>query len=164
MIKSNPKAEVLIDKQLIKKLIVDQCPQFAKHEIDYLDSGWDNENFRLGVDCLIRLPRRRKAVELIENEAYWLEVLRTSLPIAIPQLLFLGKESKIFKWPWVIYNWIEGTTANRESLKNSEADKLVGFLKVLHNMPCDDAPYNAARSESLKTKTEGVYELSLIHI
>ena len=53
-----PAAEIEIDADLARTLLVVQHPDLAHLPITLLANGWDNAIFRLGDDLLMRLPRR----------------------------------------------------------------------------------------------------------
>jgi len=90
-----PPAECELNVSIVRSLIESQFPQLADMDIVFLDSGWDNENYRLGTNYIIRLPRRTAAVPLLENEITWLPKIKTALPIDIPAPIHIGVEERI---------------------------------------------------------------------
>lgn len=73
---NSPPAEVRIDLQLVKQLVTDQHPDLAGLPVRFASEGWDNAQFQLGADLVVRLPRRQAAVALILNEQKWLATSR----------------------------------------------------------------------------------------
>lgn len=152
MITKEPKAEVQIDIPLIQNLLATQYPQLADEKIEFLDAGWDNENYRVGQQHIIRLPRRKVAVSLLQNEVNWLPKVQKQLQINIPAPIFVGKKTTKYPWPWTIVPWTTGKTANLNRPNESETATLAHFLKALHPMDATDAPANASRGVHLSEK------------
>ena len=153
-----PQAEVKIDPRLIQQLLTIQCPQFSDLAITFLDAGWDNENYRLGEDYIIRMPRRQLGVKLLRNEINWLPRIQKQLPIPIPAPIFVGKAAPIYPWPWTIVPWVAGKTANLNLPNAAAAIKLAQFLKVLHQKNPVNAPKNDHRGISLKYKLDNILD------
>ena len=78
-----PISEIEIDVSLVYSLVAEQHPDLAHLPLHHVDAGWDNAMFRLGDQLSVRLPRRKVAATLIENEQTWLPQL-PKLPIPIP--------------------------------------------------------------------------------
>ncbi|WP_375499463.1 hypothetical protein [uncultured Nostoc sp.] len=70
-----PLSDVEIDITLVYSLLSNQHPNLMHLLIHLVDAGWDNVMFRLGNQLSVRLPRRKAAATLIENEQTWLPVL-----------------------------------------------------------------------------------------
>ncbi len=79
-----PLSNVEIDITLVYSLLSDQHPDLMHLPIHLVDAGWDNVMFRLGDQLSVRLPRRKAAATLIENEQTWLPLLAEQLTIAVP--------------------------------------------------------------------------------
>jgi len=158
MIQKDPQAEVKIDKTLIQYLLKTQFPQLAHLKIEFLDAGWDNENYRLGSDYIIRLPRRQVATQLLLNEINWLPNLQKKLPIPIPAPAFCGKPNEYYPWQWTIIPWHTGKSANLNKPDETEAFALVRFLKALHQKNPTNAPENHSRGVPLSEKIAGINE------
>ena len=141
----SPEAEFTIDTTLVRRLLVEQHPDFAHLPIRLLDSGWDNVIFRLGDRLCVRLPRRTASAALIKHEQAWLSRLATQLPIAIPVPLRTGSANGYFPWSWSIVPWIEGTSADQAALLPSQAGALGRFLGALHRQVPTGAPHNPYR-------------------
>lgn len=153
-----PPAQVDINESVIKGLIDDQFPQFSSLEISFLDSGWDNENYRLGSDYIIRLPRRAAAIPLLQNEMNWLPKLKSALPIGIPAPIYIGKPNEHYPWQWTIIPWYQGMNGCVNQPGNVQILYLVDFLKKLHSQPIKDAPYNDHRCLPLLDKSDEVVD------
>lgn len=158
MIQRDPIAEVKIDKTLIQNLLKTQFPQLAHLKIEFLDAGWDNENYRLGTEYLIRLPRRKVAVQLLLNEINWLPNLQGKLPIPIPAPIFCGQPNQQYPWQWSIIPWQDGKSANLNPPDETEAFALVRFLKALHQKNPKNAPENHSRGVPLSEKIADIQE------
>ncbi len=152
MITKEPQAEVHIDLPLIQHLLSTQYPQLANEDIQFLDAGWDNENYRIGKNHIIRLPRRKVAVPLLLNEVNWLPKIQAQLQIDIPAPIFVGQKDGRYPWPWTIIPWRQGNTANLNRPDKSAAITLANFLKKLHPMDATGAPENTSRGVHLKEK------------
>ena len=153
-----PAAEVHIDLALVATLIREQFPQYAGRSLQHFASGWDNVIVRLGPDLLVRLPRRKVAVSLIEHEQRWLPVLAPRLPIPVPEPIHAGRPSARFPWPWSITRWIPGESVDVSGLQSEEALRLAAFLKALHQPAPDEAPNNPVRGVPLVTRAAAVAE------
>ena len=153
-----PAAEVHIDLALVAALIREQFPQYAGRPLQHFASGWDNVIVRLGPDLLVRLPRRKVAVSLIEHEQRWLPVLAPRLPIPVPEPIHAGRPSARFPWPWSITRWIPGESVDVSGLQSEEALRLAAFLKALHQPAPDEAPNNPVRGVPLVTRAAAVAE------
>lgn len=153
-----PAAEVHIDLALVAALIREQFPQYAGRSLQRFASGWDNVIVRLGPDLLVRLPRRKVAVSLIEHEQQWLPVLAQRLPMPVPEPIHAGKPSALFPWPWSITRWIPGESADVSGLQGEEAPRLAAFLKALHQPAPEEAPTNPVRGVPLATRAPAVAE------
>ena len=149
-----PNAEINIDDSLVKKLIASQHPDFAHLPLQHLDSGWDNTLFRLGNHYLVRLPRRKIAAQLLQNEQKWLPVLARRLPIDAPVPIRIGKPAPYYPWNWSITPFFEGKTANEETLDDSQATVMMHFLKALHLPAPKEAPTSMVRGIPLSTRAE----------
>lgn len=152
-----PAAEVVIDPELVRGLLARQFPDLAELPLVPLAVGWDNELFRLGSDLVVRLPRRRSAVPLIEAEHRWLPGLAPRLPLPTPVPVRLGRPDARYPWPWSICSWLAGTTLAElvdqgGGLTDPDADAgaLAGFLRALHEPAPADAPAGTIRGVPLR--------------
>lgn len=154
---STPPAEIPIDTNLVARLLQAQCPQWADLEVRFLGAGWDNENYRLGDQFIVRLPRRAVAVPLMQSEINCLPQLPQPLPISVPVPLYIGQPGPLFPWPWTVLPWFEGVNAAQALPKASEALRLAAFLRQLHDAGnMENVPHNPHRSEPLRLRDEAI--------
>jgi len=136
-------AEIQITENMAKLLIEEQFPHLSPAAITHMSDGWDNRAFLVNKKYVFRFPRRKVAVELIENEIKILPEIALSLPIPVPVPVFKGKPSDLFPWPFSGYAFIPGVTACRMGLTQEDRIKmapvLAKFLKTLHGIPTDRA-------------------------
>ncbi|MEM1119005.1 MAG: phosphotransferase [Bacteroidota bacterium] len=156
MITQAPPAEVIITSSLIRQLLAEQFPELAHEKIEFLDAGWDNENYRLGKQYIIRLPRRKIAVRLLENEIRWLAKIQNQIDLAVPSPIFVGQKTKQFPWPWSIIPWQTGKTANLDQPNDAESVMLANFLKKLHQIDAKNAPINKSRGVPISEKVADI--------
>lgn len=155
-----PPAEVAIDRDMVRALLREQHHDLASAPIVEAGEGWDNKQFRLGDDYVVRLPRRALAAPLIEHEHRWLPVLAPRLPIPVPVPLRVGRPGCGFPWAWSVGRWFEGETAARVGVPlnpEATAKQLAEFLAALHQPAPADAPVNPFRT-SLRSRSEVLVE------
>jgi aminoglycoside phosphotransferase (APT) family kinase protein len=102
----------------------------------------DNRTFRLGSEMLVRIPSAECYSAQVHKEQRWLPFLALHLPFAIPIPLALGEPDPNFPWPWSIYRWLEGETANHQRIHNlpAFATQLAHFLNALRQIDTNGAP------------------------
>jgi len=152
----SPAAEHDIDAALVRELVRRQHPDLAGERVVMLDAGWDNAMYRLGDDLAVRLPRRQRAVPLIEHEQAWLPALAESLPLPVPAPLRVGRPSDIYPWPWSIVAWLPGSTADVAAPSSNQAPVLADFLRVLHRPAPPEAPRNPVRGVPLQRRADDI--------
>ncbi len=150
-------AEVHIDAELVRALLRDQCPRLASEPLNWIDEGWDNVTYRVGLDHAVRIPRRQAAVDLLLAEQRWLPVIGPRLPIAVPRPVGLGVPSDRFPWPWSVVEWIRGKTVDVSPLTADQAESFANILLALHRPAPDEAPFNPFRGVPLESR-QGVVE------
>ena len=126
-----------ITAELVSRLVATQFPQWAGLPVRPVDAdGWDNATFRLGERMSVRLPSSQAYVEQIDKEHRWLPVLAPQLPLPVPQPLAKGEPGCGFPWPWSVYRWIDGQTAETGTVANLPefAADLAGFLASLYKL------------------------------
>jgi aminoglycoside phosphotransferase (APT) family kinase protein len=148
----SPLAEVEIDVALVQSLLHDQHPDLAHLPLQLMDTGWDNVMFRLGEALLIRIPRRRLAATLIENEQDWLPIIAARLPIATPVPVRVGHPGRGYPWKWSILPWLQGATADQSAPNADQARRLAQFLRALHVQAPASAPRNEVRGVPLSRR------------
>src|SRR3954467_11166624 len=149
-----PAAEVDVDETLVRRLLAEQCPEFAERSLRLTAFGWDNVVYRLGDDLLVRLPRRQVAAVLIEHEQRWLPQLAADLPLPIPAPVFAGRPGSGYAWHWSVTPWFDGDNAMRTPPDDLlDAAVLLGrFCATLHRPAPPDAPVNPVRGGPLSTR------------
>ncbi len=155
-----PPAEVDLDEELVRALLVEQQPDLARLPIGLYAEGWDNTLFRLGEDLLVRLPRRAAAAELIVNESIWLPQLGPTLPLPVPVPLRVGRPGRGFPWNWTVVPWFEGRPVGVEPLPDPTrtATLLGSFLAALHQPAPPIAPRNTVRGGPLADRLDSFEE------
>lgn len=154
MATATPPADWAIDEALVRALLRDQHPDLAGLPLARLDSGFDNELYRLGEELLVRLPRRATAVPLIGHELRWLPELAPRLPIAIPAPVRAGRPSGAFPHPWTVLPWLPGETLDRAPPDARQPARWADFLRALHREAPDDAPENPYRGVPLAARAD----------
>lgn len=138
--------EVSFGRDLIRALLRDQHPDLADLQLRDIDGGWDNQQWRLGDELAVRLPRTERAPGLLRQEQRWLPVLAPRLPLPTPVPIRVGEPSPLFEHPWTIARWVGGDPADREPITHpGSAGVLAGFLRALHTEAPEEAPRNPAR-------------------
>lgn len=151
----SPPAEIAVDADLVRSLLVDQHPDLAGRDIEELDAGWDNTLWRLGRDLLVRLPRRAVAAPLTLNEQRWLPDLARRLPLPVPVPVRQGRPSERFPWRWSVVPWLAGVPGDRAPVtdRDGAARRLGTFLRALHRVAPAEAPANPYRGVPLADRT-----------
>lgn len=158
------KNEVEINKELAENLIEIQCPRYFHEAISQLTlSGTENVMFTLGEDKLIRLPRIEEAVHSLEKESKWLPALGGNLNISIPKVIFNGKPSNSYPFPWLIISKLEGKDVSSENPldDNSACEDLAQFILNLRSIPAKDGPA-CSRGMSLSYRDKAVRKSILL--
>ena len=146
--------DVPITSALVTQLVAEQFPQWAGLRVQAVEPGGvDNRTFRLGEALLVRLPSGEGYAAQVEKEQRWLPMLATELPLPIPEPVAQGKPSLGYPFPWSVYRWIDGVSANQVDAsvldKESIAVALARFLKVMHQIDTPGAVF-PEKSDSLK--------------
>ncbi|MBM9506419.1 aminoglycoside phosphotransferase family protein [Actinacidiphila acididurans] len=156
----------MFEQDLVRALLRDQHPDLADLELRDVDGGWDNQQFRLGEDLAVRLPRTERAPALLHTEQTWLPVLAEHLPLPTPTPVRIGKPSNLFQHTWTIARWVEGSPADHAPITRIEAvETLAGFLRALHHQAPPDAPANPSRGIPLAglPQADGWFEVIADH-
>lgn len=149
MSRGTPPAEVKIHKPLVKKLLYQQAPQWSHLPLTYLAEGWDNVNYRLGEELIVRLPRRLVAADLILHEQKWLPQISDRMSLSLPVPIHIGNPAEGYPWHWSIMPWVEGNTANIDFPIDQEGISMAKYLKELHIPVEDILPKNEHRGVPL---------------
>ncbi|MFI6490222.1 aminoglycoside phosphotransferase family protein [Streptomyces sp. NPDC050564] len=134
---------VLIDADLVRRLLAAQFPQWAELPLSPVPlSGMDNATFRLGEDLSVRLPRYSHWVGQVEREHRWLPLLAPHLPLRVSEPVAKGEPGEGYPYPWSVYRWLEGEPATTEGLVDpvAAAVQLAGFITALHKLDATGGP------------------------
>ena len=153
-----PVSELEIDVTLVYSLLADQHPDLIHLPIHLVDAGWDNAMFRLGDKLSVRLPRRKAAATLIENEQTWLPLLADKLTISVPTPCRIGKPALGYPWRWSVLPWLDGITADQEEPHVNQAKPWALFLRSLHLPAPFNAPLNPVRGIPLNQRAAKLEE------
>lgn len=126
-----PGADIEITASLVRALLMEQHPDLAHFTLEHGGEGWDNTQFRLGPDLVVRLPRRQLAVALTEHEQRWLPVLAPRLPCPVPVPVRVGRPGCGYPWPWSVVRWFDGTIATPAN-SGALPEAFGAFLVALH--------------------------------
>ncbi|GFE19238.1 phosphotransferase [Streptomyces glebosus] len=150
-------SESEITADLVHDLLREQHPDLAGLAIREVAGGWDNQQWRLGDELAVRMPRTERAPDLQRKECRWLPVLAPRLPLPVPNPVRIGEPSARFPKPWTIMTWVPGEPLDFTSISRSDhaADTLAGFLTALHVEAPADAPISSDRGAHPKKYTDG---------
>jgi aminoglycoside phosphotransferase (APT) family kinase protein len=148
---------VEIDEGLVRSLLQEQHPDLAGLAIREVAGGWDNQQWRLGDELAVRMPRTERAPDLLRKERRWLPVLAPRLPLPVPTPVRIGEPSARFPKPWTIMTWVPGEPLDSTSISRGDhaADTLAGFLRALHVEAPAEAPTSSDRGAHPKNCTDG---------
>ncbi len=144
------------EQDLVHALLAEQHPDLADLELRDVAGGWDNQQWRLGTELAVRLPRTERAPALLRTEQKWLPVLAERLPLPTPIPVRVGEPSALFAHTWTITRWVEGEPADHAPITRAgAAETLAGFLKALHQPAPAAAPTNPTRGIPLAQVPDG---------
>ncbi|MGK4595337.1 aminoglycoside phosphotransferase family protein [Amycolatopsis sp. w19] len=145
---------VVVDENLVRKLIAAQFPGWAGRAIERWPSGGTvNAMFRLGDDLVVRLPLTKSGAKDVALEQKWLPRLAPKLPTPIPEVLGAGVPADGYPWPWSVYRWLPGENPRPEALRSPVplAEDLAEFVLAMRRVPPVPAPSLAHRGGPLAT-------------
>ena len=130
---------------LVEKLIVDQFPEYAHLDIQSVKiQGHDNRTFRLGPDMLVRMPTAESYALKVPKEQQLLPHLKSYLTVPIPVPLKMGYSSDYYPFPFSIYKWLDGESANSMNIEDSTLEcialDLANFLRELQSVDTSYGP------------------------
>jgi aminoglycoside phosphotransferase (APT) family kinase protein len=151
--------EVDIDVALVRRLIVEQLPQWAGLPVEPVpSSGTDNALYRLGSELVARLPRTPRTAATLARELEWLPRLGPLLPLPVPEPVAEGEPQDGFPFAWSVYRWLDGEEATRAPVDDPHqlADDLAEFTTALQQVDSTGGPppadANAFRGEPLRRR------------
>ena len=153
---------VRYETALVRALLAEQYPDLADLELREVLGGWDNQQWRLGEDLAVRMPRTERGPELLQKEQTWLPVLAEQLPLPTPVPVRSGAPSERFEHPWAIVRWVHGEPADQSPITApGSARALADFLAALHQPAPADAPVNPPRGLPLHQagQVDGLFDL-----
>ena len=125
------------------QLLREQVPHLADLPVRASGaSGSSNWVFRIGDTLAMRLPRSDDYVADLVKEVRWLPHLAPLLPVAVPDVVAVGRPSGTFPRPWAVVSWVPGDLplALDGSQQSLLAESLGVFLRSLHAVETADAP------------------------
>ncbi|MEP7765078.1 aminoglycoside phosphotransferase family protein [Sanguibacter sp. 25GB23B1] len=125
------------------RLLREQAPHLADMPVRASGaSGSSNWVFRIGDTLAMRLPRSDDYVADLVNEVRWLPHLAPRLPVAVPEVVAVGRPSEAFPRPWAVVSWVPGDhpLALDGSQQTLLAESLGTFVQSLHAVETVDAP------------------------
>lgn len=126
--------EFEIDDALVRRLVDSQFSGWRELPLRRVaSSGTVHVIFRLGDDLAVRLPRAPEFSPALEREVSVLPILRTQLPVPIPELVAVGAPTRRYPSLWSVVGWIYGVPATQEAFADPEAaaGRLGSFVGAL---------------------------------
>ncbi|GAA1409452.1 phosphotransferase [Glutamicibacter uratoxydans] len=142
-----PPAEVSIDLNLVRELILQQAPRWAGEQISYVATGWDNEVYRLGNELIIRLPRRELGDVIGHSERQWLPKLVAETGLDIATEIFHGEPTAIYPFTFSVTRYVPGKSAAtlERTDRNGYAAQLADYFNQLHQRAVEPRPVSSYR-------------------
>jgi aminoglycoside phosphotransferase (APT) family kinase protein len=134
--------EVLIDAELVRRLIAEQFPRWADLPISTVRStATVNAIYRLGDHLYARLPRVQEWAKDLDKEWHWIPKLAPRLSLRIPEPVGKGQPTSSYPFSWAIYGWIEGRPYSDELVDDEQqaASSLAQFVVELRRI--DPVPW-----------------------
>lgn len=115
-------------------------PEMQIHNIVFNDEGLTNDVVVVNDELIFRFPKNDYAVDCLKNEVRILKLLRNSISLNIPVVLYESQDV-------MCYRKISGGTLRRDILLKLDADtqqfianQLATFHKELHSFPVKEVP------------------------
>ncbi|WP_098025133.1 aminoglycoside phosphotransferase family protein [Streptomyces sp. st115] len=146
-----------ITAELVRDLLREQHPDLAGLAVREVAGGWDNQQWRIGDELAVRMPRTERAPDLQRKERRWLPVLAPRLPLPVPNPVRTGEPSALFPKPWTVMTWVPGEPLDHASISRGDhaAEALAGFLRALHVEAPAGAPISSDRGAHPSGCTDG---------
>ena len=104
-----------------------------------LGEGFDNSAYLINGNIVFRFPHRQQALGCMQNEIALLPFYKQNLSFPLPDIKYIGKETRDYPYPFVGYPLLEGEllSARLPSLTDNIdfAIRLGNWLKELHALP-----------------------------
>ena len=133
--------EIPLDEQLVRRLVREQFPHWARLPVTLAATGTVNAMYRLGDSMVVRLPFVPNPTG-INFEAEWLPKIARGLDVAIPCVLAIGEPTSAYPLPWLVLNWLEGDTVVPGEFENADglALDLATFITDMRRLDPIGAP------------------------
>jgi aminoglycoside phosphotransferase (APT) family kinase protein len=141
--------EVEIDVALVRRLLREQFPEWAKLPLRPVpESGTVNALYRLGGELAVRIPRNRPTRwSDLDGEFTWLPRLAPLLPVRLPVPIARGRPSDGYPHEWGIFEWLPGANPVPGDVPESLGDELAEFVLTLHALDLPDGPDSVRGSD-----------------
>jgi aminoglycoside phosphotransferase (APT) family kinase protein len=143
-------ADIDIQVEHVKDCLITQFSSLLPLKtIRFIGEGWDNRVFLVNETIIFRFPKRKIAVELIEQENKILPQLQSHFSLQIPNPIYQGKPSEYYPYPFQGYARLQGSSVENLSEKKRLANlpSLALFLKQLHAIDEKQALHLGAKSQ-----------------
>ena len=134
------------DVELVVRLLRDQAPQLAGVPVRPSPaSGSSTWVFRLGDELAVRLPRSEEYAADLAKEVRWLPRLGPDLPVAVPDVVAVGRPTEVFPRTWAAVTWVPGEPPTRlwPEQQTVLAESLGDFVQSLHAIDAGGVPAGA---------------------
>jgi aminoglycoside phosphotransferase (APT) family kinase protein len=144
--------EFQIDGTLVRTLIDEQFPRWRELPMDRVQSsGTVHAIYRLGDALAVRLPTHPSFTAALEREAELLPRIGRLLPLAIPELIAIGRPTDHYPSAWSIVRWLEGGDMATEVVDDpvDAAERLGRFVVAMRSITLDGAGSENQRGKPL---------------
>lgn len=134
-----------IDRQLsphcVSQVILHQFPELRSANVVQCGEGWEHEVYEVDDKWIFRFPKRQDVQRRLMVELSLLPILKSRLPVPIPEYRFTGTPSEIFPYAFAGYEKLAGERASNAVLDEPARARLARdlgiLLSALHSFPCD---------------------------
>lgn len=160
-------ADIEVTEPLLKNCLLEQFPELTPiTEIKYIGEGWDNKVFLVNKTFVFRMPKRKAAVSLIENENIILKNLPSFTGITVPVLKYIGQPTPLYPYPFQGYKVISGLSGHQANLSEDERTlsitTLARFLKQLHSIDETKAQAMGIKPQGLGSRSNVEHVIAVL--
>jgi aminoglycoside phosphotransferase (APT) family kinase protein len=141
-----------LGSELVARVLRDQFPEHAPHDVRYLNAGWDHAVYQLNGELIVRMPLRAAVARHVLPERAVLALAREVLPFAVPVIELCGEPSAVYPYPFSGYRRLPGVIAEDAPLARwcteDNAHALGRALGALHRVALDRARATGLREMS----------------
>lgn len=141
-----------LSTELVARVLREQFPEHAPHDVRYLSAGWDHAVYQLNGELIVRMPLRAGVARHVLPERAVLALAREVLPLAVPVIELCGQPGALFPYPFSGYRKLPGVIAEDAPLPRwctqRNAHALGRALGALHGVPVDRARAAGVREMS----------------